>query len=82
MLVTVEGMVTDVKLMQLIKAASPMLVTLAGMLTDVKLLQPAKAPLPMLVTVVGISYVVAVFPAGYETIVVLVLLNSTPSSLA
>ena len=32
--------VTDVRLLQLLKADSPMLVTLLGMVTDVRLLQP------------------------------------------
>ena len=39
MLVTLSGMVTEVKLLQPQKAAPPMLVTLLGMVTDVKLLQ-------------------------------------------
>ena len=39
MLVTLSGMVTDVKLLQSSKAELPMLVTLSGMVMDVKLLQ-------------------------------------------
>ena len=37
MLVTLLGIVTEVKLLQQLKAASPMLVTLLGIVTDVKL---------------------------------------------
>ena len=44
MLVTLSGMVTDVKPVHQEKAYSPMLVTLSGMVTDVKPLQPEKAP--------------------------------------
>ena len=36
MLVTLSGMVTDVKPVQSKKDSSPMLVTLSGMVTDVK----------------------------------------------
>ena len=43
MLVTLLGMVTEVKLVQSAKANRPMLVTLVGMLTEVKLLQFQKA---------------------------------------
>ena len=39
MLVTLPGMVTDVKLVQPWKALSPMLVTLSGMVTDVNIEQ-------------------------------------------
>jgi hypothetical protein len=41
--VTLFGMVTDVKLLQPLKAKLLMEVTLFGMVTDVKLLQPEKA---------------------------------------
>ena len=44
MLVTLLGIVTEVKPVQLVKAPSPMLVTLLGIVTEVKLLQPMKAP--------------------------------------
>ena len=40
MLITLSGMVTDVKPLQSSKAEYPMLVTLSGMVMDVKLLQP------------------------------------------
>ena len=43
MLVTLSGMVIEVKPVQLEKAPLPMLVTLSGMVIEVKLLQPAKA---------------------------------------
>ena len=53
MLVTLLGMVTEVKRLQSSKAPSPMLVTLLGIVTEVKLLQYAKVLLPMLVTLLG-----------------------------
>ena len=74
--------VTDAKFSLMLNAPSPMLATLAGMETDVNLMLPLKASSPMVVTVEGMVYVVASFPAGYWISVVLVLLNSTPSSLA
>ena len=43
MFVTLLGIITDIRLRQLRKAASPMLVTLLGMVTEVRLLQPEKA---------------------------------------
>lgn len=43
MLVTLEGMVTSVRLVQPRKALFPMLVTLEGMVTSVRLVQPPKA---------------------------------------
>ena len=43
MLVTLSGIVIDVKPSQPEKALSPMLVTLSGMVMDVKLLQSEKA---------------------------------------
>jgi hypothetical protein len=42
MLVTLEGMVTEVRPLQPEKALLPMLVTLEGMVTEVRLLQPEK----------------------------------------
>ena len=54
MLVTLLGMVMEVKPVQPEKAEPPMLITLLGMVTEVKLLQPPKALYPMLVTVLGI----------------------------
>ena len=69
MLVTLLPIVTEVKLLQSMKAYSPMLVTLLGIVTEVKLLQPSKAPHPMLVTLLGIvtevrllQYEKALFP--------------------
>ena len=41
--VTLLGMVTEVKPLQLKKASSPMYVTLLGMVTEFKPLQPKKA---------------------------------------
>ena len=49
MLVTLLGMVKDVKLLQLEKAFFPMLVTLLGIATDVKPLQSLKHSCGMLV---------------------------------
>ena len=43
MLVTLSGMVIEVKPLQLLKAPYSMLVTLSGMVTEAKLLQPSKA---------------------------------------
>ena len=43
MLITLLGIVIDVKPVQLEKALSPMLVTLLGIVTDVKPLQSLKA---------------------------------------
>ena len=47
MLVTFEGMVIDVRLLQLEKAELPMMVTLLGMIMEVRLLQFSKAEPPM-----------------------------------
>ena len=55
MLVTLLGIVTEVKLLHHLKAHSPMLVTLLPIVTEVKLRQPSKAKSPMLVTLLGIS---------------------------
>jgi len=43
MLVTLSGMVIEVRLLQPEKTPSVMLVTLAGILMEVKLVQPEKA---------------------------------------
>ena len=43
MLVTLLGIVTEVKPLQPEKADSPILVTLLGIVTEVKLVQPEKA---------------------------------------
>ena len=55
MLVTLEGMVIEVRPVQNEKACSPMLVTLEGMVIEVRPLQNEKAYEPMVVTVVGIT---------------------------
>ena len=49
MLVTLLGMVIDVRLLQSWKAYNPMLVTLLGMVIDVRLLQFVKAEIPIVV---------------------------------
>ena len=54
MLVTLFGIVIEVRLRQLWKTPSPMLVTLFGIVTDVRPVQPSKAFSPMLVTLFGI----------------------------
>jgi hypothetical protein len=54
MLVTLLGMVTDVRPLQPWKAEIPMVVTLLGMVIDVRPEQFMKADLPMLVTLLGI----------------------------
>ena len=59
MLVTLSGIVIDVKLLQLVKALEPILVTLDGITMEVKLEQLAKAALLMLVTLSGIVIFVA-----------------------
>ena len=51
MLVTLSGIVTEVRPEQPVNAALPMLVTLAGIVTDVSPEQPENAESPMLVTV-------------------------------
>ena len=53
MLVTLLGIVTDVKPEQPEKALPPMVVTLLGIVTDVKPEQPEKALPPMVVTLLG-----------------------------
>ena len=63
MLVTLLGIVTVARLLQLEKAALPMLVTLLGIITEVRPLQPEKAELPMLVTSPGTTYSVISFPS-------------------
>ena len=52
-LVTLLGIITEVKLLQFWKADSPMLVTLLGMVIDVKLVQFWNAFFPILVTLLG-----------------------------
>ena len=54
MLVTLLGIVMEVKPWQFAKAIFPMLVTLLGIVMEVRLLQLWKAPSPMLVTLLGI----------------------------
>jgi hypothetical protein len=46
MLVTLSGIVIEVKLVQDLKASSPMLVTLSGIETEVRLLQERKVAVP------------------------------------
>ena len=50
MLVTLSGMIIEVRLLHPKKAEFPMLVTLSGMVIEVRLLQLLKALSPMLVT--------------------------------
>lgn len=53
-LVTLFGMLTEIKPVHSEKAPPPILVTLFGMVIDVRPEQPEKAPPPMLVTLLGI----------------------------
>ena len=50
MLVTLSGMVMEVRPVHLEKASSPIVVTLSGMAMEVRPVQPEKAQSPMLVT--------------------------------
>ena len=54
MLVTLDGIVTDVSPLHTENAKDPMLVTEDGIVTDVSPLQPENAQFPMLVTLSGI----------------------------
>ena len=63
-LVTLSGIVTEVKAMQLTNAAFPMLVTLFGIVTDSKLLQPLNAFISMLVTLLGMVTDLIVLPSN------------------
>jgi hypothetical protein len=56
MLVTLLGIVTEVKLLQPEKAPFPMFVTLLGIVTEVKPLQPEKAPPAMDSIPSGMAY--------------------------
>ena len=49
------------------------------MLTDAREVQEAKAYSPIVVTELGMVYTDPSLPAGYITIIVLSLLNKTPS---
>ena len=51
--VTLFGIVTNVRALQLLKAFSPIVVTLFGMVTEVRSLQSLKAPSPIVVTLFG-----------------------------
>ena len=63
MLVTEDGIVILVRLLQPLKAYDPMLVTEEGIVILVRLLQPLKAAYPMLVTVDGIvTFVIPLAP--------------------
>jgi hypothetical protein len=59
MLVTLSGIVTLVRELQLKNAEDPMLVTLLGILTLASELQPSNAEFPMLVTLSGIATLVS-----------------------
>ena len=64
MLVTLSGIVIDVKPVQPEKAEVPMLVTPFLMVTNVKPVQPEKAESPMLVTLEPIIMLLTL--GGYE----------------
>ncbi len=78
MLLTDDGMVTDVRPVAPWKALAPMLLTDDGMETDVRPVASWKALAPILATVFGIVYDVRVLPIGYWIINVLSLLNNAP----
>jgi len=59
MLVTLSGIIMLVRLVQLLKAYSPMLLTLLVMVILVRLVQPEKAPPPMLITLFGMVTLVS-----------------------
>ena len=80
MLITLSGIVTSVKLVQLLNASSPILVTLFGIVTSVKLVQSSNAEESILVTLLGITYSLSVLPAGYVINSDLSLLNKIPSN--
>ena len=64
MLVTLLGIVTEVRPLQSLKAFCPISLTLLGIETEVRPLHPSKADSPMLVTLLGI--VTEVRPLQYE----------------
>ena len=66
MLVTLFGMVIEVKPVQPKNARSPMLVTLVGMVIEVKPVQPENAQALMLVTLLGITRSVTRLPLRYK----------------
>ncbi len=78
MLVTLEGIATDVRPLQPRNAQSPMLVTPEGIVTDVSLLQPLNAPNSMRVTLEGI--VTDVRPLQLENAYAPMLVTGTPPS--
>ena len=63
MLVTLSGIVMEVRRRQYANANSPILVTLLGITIEVSPLQEAKAQIPMLVTLLGIT--IEVSPLQY-----------------
>ena len=67
MLVTLLGMVIEVRPEQPQNAVSPMLVTLLGMVTEVRPEHPKNAQFPMLVTLLGIiRFAISVFSSLYK----------------
>ena len=62
MLVTLLGIVTEVKEVQLLKALLPMLVTLLGIVIEVKEEQLAKAYSPIPITLSPMTYSVTCGP--------------------
>ena len=54
MLVTLEGIVISLRLLQFRKDSSPILVTPSGIFTSARFVQPLNAPLLMTVTLEGI----------------------------
>lgn len=81
MLVSVDGILILVKLVQPKNVESLIVVTELGIVTDVRLVQPEKAEELMLVTVLGMTYELFSNPGGYNISVVLAALNNTPFSV-
>ena len=77
--VTDSPMLTDARDLQNLKASSPIVVTELGMSIDAREVQQEKAPGPIVVTEFGMVYSEPSLLAGYTTIIVLSLLNKTPS---
>lgn len=63
--VTLLGMVTEVRELQSLKADRSIVVTLLGMVTEVNALQSSKAPFPIVVTLFGKVTEVSALQSAY-----------------
>jgi len=79
MLVTLSGIVIDVKRLQPENAEPPMLVTLSGIVIDVKPLHSLKAEPPMLVTLSGIIVFMHPYNKVFEAVLIIALQFSRES---